>query len=204
MNIFRELAKKPWTEPGTAEDGPGGEVFFLPAEKVGLRIFLVVVTIVFSLMIVLYADRFSLPNWHPLSEPYLLWLNTAVLILSSIALQWARRGAARGNIDDVKNGMLAGGILSFAFLAGQLVAWSQLVDLGYFASTDTAAAYFYLFTAAHGVHLLGGLVAWGRTTAKLRRGYDVEQVRLSVELCTAYWHYLLVVWLVLFALLLLT
>ena len=59
----------------------------------------------------------------------------------------------------------------------------------------------YLITGLHGLHLLGGLVAWGRTIAKLWRGFEVAQVRLSVELCTAYWHFLLVVWLVLFGLL---
>ena len=204
MKFFQELAKKPWLDQGTAEDEHGGVAFLLPAEKVGLRIFLAVATVVFSLMVVLYADRFSLPNWHPLTEPFLLWLNTAVLVLSSVALQWARRGAAGGRIDDVKNGMLAAGILSFAFLAGQLVAWNQLIELGYFASTNSAAAFFYLFTAAHGVHLIGGLVAWGRTTAKLRRGDDAEKVRLSVDLCADYWHFLLVIWLILFGLLLFT
>ena len=54
----------------------------------------------------------------------------------------------------------------------------------------------------HGLHLLGGLWVWGRTTAKVLRGVEVGKLRLSVELCTVYWHYLLLVWLVLFAVLL--
>jgi len=57
-------------------------------------------------------------------------------------------------------------------------------------------------TALHGLHLLGGLWVWGRTTARVLRGVEVGKVRLSVELCTVYWHYLFLVWLVLFAVLL--
>ena len=51
---------------------------------------------------------------------------------------------------------------------------------------------------------MGGLVAWGKTSAKLWRGWEAEQVRMSVELCAIYWHFLLVVWLVMFGLLLFT
>ena len=73
--------------------------------------------------------------------------------------------------------------------------------MGYFAATDAASAFFYLITAMHALHLVGGLVAWARTTNKVWRGFDVTQVHLSVELCAVYWHYLLLVWLVLFGLL---
>ena len=97
-----------------------------------------------------------------------------------------------------------GGVLTFAFLTGQLYVWQQLVDLGYYANTNTANAFFYLLTALHGLHLLGGLVAWGRSVFRMRRGSSATDLRLSVELCTVYWHYLLMIWLVLFGLLLIS
>ena len=81
------------------------------------------------------------------------------------------------------------------------MAWRQLDMLVAFNITNPAIGFFFLITALHGLHLLGGLVALGRTTAKVWRGFDVVPVRLSVELCTVYWHYLLLVWLVLFGLL---
>jgi cytochrome c oxidase subunit 3 len=105
-------------------------------------------------------------------------------------------------MDGVRNGLIAGGLFSFSFLAGQLWAWQQLNAAGYFLAANPANAFFYLLTALHGLHLLGGLWVWGKTTAKLRPGVEVGAVRLSVELCAVYWHYLLLVWLVLFALLL--
>ena len=136
--------------------------------------------------------------------PLVLWPNTALLILSSIALQWARVSADRGRLDGVKSGLLLGGVFAFAFLVGQLLAWRQLIDLGYFVAANPANAFFYLITALHGLHRLGGLVAWDRTSAKVRRGVALDRLRLSVELCAIYWHFLLVIWLVLFGLLLFT
>ena len=139
-----------------------------------------------------------------MAEPWLLWPNTAVLILSSVALQWARVSARSGRIDRVRLGLLAGGVFAVIFLAGQLWTWRELAALGYYAASNPANAFYYLITALHGVHLLGGLVAWGWTANRVRRGLDANQVSLSVELCAVYWHFLLLVWLVLFGLMLLT
>ena len=92
-----------------------------------------------------------------------------------------------------------------AFLAGQLVAWRQLSASGHFMANSPAIAFFYLLTAVHGLHLLGGLFVWGKTVVRMAQpGVELLDVALSVELCTVYWHYLLLVWLVLFALLLST
>ena len=104
-------------------------------------------------------------------------------------------------MDGVRAGLLAGGVFALAFLAGQLLAWRQLDAAGYFLATNPANAFFYLLTAVHGLHVLGGLVALGRDCRKVWRGFEVDQVRLSVELCAIYWHFLLVVWLVFFSLL---
>ena len=205
MSFFHQLTDKPWVASQRAVDDrhSGGE-FSLPTTTLGLRVFLAVVTVLFSLLVVSYVERMEGADWRTLPDPWLLWLNTAVLILSSVALQWARVSARWGQIDGVRNGLLAGGVCAFAFLVGQLLAWQQLAALGYFADTNPAIAFFYLLTALNGVHLLGGLVAWGRTTAKLWHGFGVAQVRLSVELCAVYWHFLLLVWLILFVLLLFT
>ena len=204
MSILRALMEKPWVEQGVIDDTLDMGLETLPTAKLGLRVFLVVATVVFSLIIVTYADRMLVPDWRALSEPLVLWLNTALLIASSIALQKARVSADRGREDGVRLGLLLGGGFAFAFLIGQLIAWQQLIELGYFAATNPANAFFFLMTALHALHLLGGLVAWVRTSAKVRRGDAMDKIRLSVELCAVYWHFLLVIWLVMFALLLFT
>jgi cytochrome c oxidase subunit 3 len=171
--------------------------------KVGLGVFLAVVTSLFALFFSAYSMRSSLGDWRPLPVPSLLWLNTGVLVFSSLALQYARGAARRGDVGDVQTGLLAGGVSALAFIAGQLLAWQQLSDAGYFLVANPANTFFYLLTAVHGLHLVGGLVALGRATAKVRRGdASLDGVRLSVDLCAIYWHFLFLVWLLLFALLL--
>ncbi len=199
MRFFRELGRRPWTASDirVGDLHEGGE-FLLPAKTVGLRILLAIVTVLFSLVIAAYFSRMTIPDWRPVSEPWLLWVNTALLVASSIALQRARNAARWGDIEGLRSGLQLGGALTAGFLIGQLLAWRQLGFLG----TNPANAFFYLLTALHGLHLMGGLVAWTRAMLRLSRDNDVVRVRLGVELVAVYWHYLLAVWLVLFGLLL--
>jgi len=196
------LNVKPWVEQRPVKDIDGDGALRLPTIKVGLGVFLTVATSLFALLISAYHMRMMAADWVTLALPRVLWLNTAVLILAGVAMQWTRSAAQWGQIDNVRLGLIAAGILTFSFLAGQLWAWQQLNASGYFVRNDPATAFFYLLTALHGLHLLGGMWVWGRTTAKVLRGVEVAKVRLSVELCAVYWHYLLLVWLVLFAVLL--
>jgi len=206
MGFFQQITEKPWTAGhGGVVDRHDRKYFFLPSATLGLRVLLAAITVVFSLLVVAYADRMGVSDWRALPDPPLLWLNTAILILSSAGLQWATISARRGEIRGIKVGLLIGGLAAFFFLLGQLLAWQQLVDLGYFVASNPANAFFYLLTALHGLHLLGGLIAWAWTGDKVwRRDAEADRLRLRVELCTVYWHYLLVVWLVLFGLMLLT
>jgi cytochrome c oxidase subunit 3 len=173
-----------------------------PAAKVGLGVFLAVAGCLFALFVSAYSMRMTMVDWRSIPVPKVLWLNTGVLVLSSIALQWAYIAARRSDMDGVIVGLLAGGTSAITFLAGQLLAWQQLDAAGYFVASNPANSFFYMITAVHGLHLTGGLVALGRTTAKVWR-HDVmtAEMRLSVELCTIYWHFLLLVWLVLLGLL---
>jgi cytochrome c oxidase subunit III len=199
--VQQRLTAKPWLEPGVIGDTGASS---LPAAKIGLAIFLAVVGCLFTLLISVYSMRMEMGEWKPAPVPKLLWLNTGVLILSSGALKFAQVAARRAKMNGVRGGLLAGGVFAFAFLVGQLVAWRQLDAAGYYLTANPAAAFFYLITGVHGLHILGGQVALGRTMDKAWQGVAVGKVRLSVELCATYWHFLLLVWLVLFALLLLT
>ncbi|HEV8524266.1 MAG TPA: cytochrome c oxidase subunit 3 [Terriglobales bacterium] len=202
MSFFHQLTEKPWAPTqGTVVELHDGRAFSVPTATLGVRVFLAVVTVLFSLLIMAYGSRMEFEDWRPSPQLWLLWLNTAMLVLSSVAMQWARIAARRGEIDGVAIGLNAGGFFAVGFLGGQILAWRQLNMMGAFDVTNPAIGFFYMITALHGLHLMGGLVAWGRTIAKVRRGFDMIHVRLSVELCTVYWHFLLVVWLVLFGLL---
>ena len=204
--LIRRLTTRPWETRGAPEDlGHAGAVSGGPA-KIGLWILLAVITSLFGLFISAYYMRMGHAHgdWNPVPLPRVLWLNTAMLVLSSGSMQ-AAHGAVKGaQIDRVRIGLLAGGLFALAFLVGQLWAWRQLNATGYFLASP-AVAFFYLLTAVHGLHLLGGLFVWGKTLVRMvPAGVEAIDVRSSVELCTVYWHYLLLVWLVLFAVLLST
>ncbi|MFT5180323.1 MAG: cytochrome c oxidase subunit 3 [Alphaproteobacteria bacterium] len=199
MDFFREIRSKPWLESQVAIDNAQhGGSYALPTVKVGLRVFVAVIGVVFSLAVVAYSDRMTLPDWRAVPEPLLMWLNVAVLAASSVAMQWAVISAKRDKTANVEVGMLIGGACALAFLAGQLLVVRQLDALGYFAPTNPALAFLYMLTGLHAIHILGGLVAWGRTVLRIWRGSEAHQVRVSVELCAFYWHFLLALWLFLF------
>jgi cytochrome c oxidase subunit 3 len=205
VKFFEEIRQKPWeAEQAVIDDKHDGTAYMLAKPKLGLRVLLTTITVIMSLIVIAYSDRMFFSDWHPLPKPWLLWLNTGILILSSIAMQRGVNAARELRVGDVKTNLLAAGVCAFAFLFGQLWVWQQLVDLGYFAAADPANAFFYLLTAVHGVHLLGGLVAWGRVVKRLGRDQTPNMVMLreSMEMCATYWHYLLIVWAVFFLLML--
>ncbi len=202
MSMFQQLMAKPWAvDQGKVDDLYAGGASSRLAKKLALRVFLAVVAVLFMLLLVAYGGRMAFEDWRPAPQVRLLWANTFVLILSSVALQWAQYSVHRGRMDAMRVGLFAAGAFTVVFLFGQFLAWRQLAMMVYFDVTNPAIAFFYLITGMHGLHLLGGLVAWGRTVAKVWGDFDKAKITQSVELCTAYWHFLLLIWLVLFGLL---
>ncbi len=201
----QRLMSKPWLEEGVLGEFPATGASLLPPAKIGLGIFLAVVGGLFALLISAYiirvdiaalniADRVRLP------APKLLWLNTGVLVLSSVALHWARLESRRGQMDEVRTDLLIAAISALAFVVGQLLAWRQLTQAGYFLASNPGNSFFYLLTGAHGLHVLGGLVVLVRIIAKMWRGAPLVQMRQGIELCAIYWHFLLLIWLIVFSL----
>ena len=204
-SIFQILAQKPW-DPSQAkiDDMHEGGTINLSKGKLGLRFIMFVSTIFFCLFIVTYSDRMVYPDWQRMPEPWLLWFNTAVLFFSSMVFVNTQIASKNNQFQIVKKRLLLIGFLAFAFLVGQLLVWQQLIANGYYVSTNPSNAYFYVFTALHGLHLLGGLVYLYLTIKKVWISSDivVAKVKHTVDLCAIYWHFLLAVWVVLFGLML--
>ena len=201
MNVFKHLAVKPWERKGIIGGLKPEGAFDSPSERVALNFFLVIASVVFSLFTVSYFIRMELPDWQPLSEPAQLWFNTALLVLSSVCFQWARNASNSEQPKNLVPAFIGGGIFAILFVAGQLMTWENLQAGGYYLTSNPANAFYYLMTGVHAVHLLGGLWVWSKCSFRLLSGAEDKNVQLSIELCTVYWHFLLVVWLVLFAVL---
>ena len=206
LNIFKLLSQKPWEASQAAIDNQhDGKTLDLSKAKLGVRTIMVVSTVIFSLFVVSYSDRMLVHDWRSLSEPWLLWINTSILILTSFVFHKTKIFFDRNNFEKTKNSLLLVGFLSFAFITGQLLVWQHFINIGQYASTNPANAFFYLFTALHGLHLLGGLFFWGRATTKIfSENFSVSKAKQSIELCATYWHFLLIVWLILFGLMVAT
>ena len=166
--------------------------------------FLAVISSFFTLFMITYYSRSQFPDWEMLTDPRILWVNTAVLVLASVALQMASNAAKQYKTNGMRNALIAGGVLTLAFIAGQLIAWEQMVAAGYYAADNPANAFFYLFTGLHALHLLGGMWFLGSLGFRMNQTGKEAKVRQNVTLCATYWHYLLIVWLALFTLLLRT
>jgi len=199
----QRLTSKPWLETGSVQlpDHHGTERPPVPAVKIGLFVFLGVVGAVFSLAVSAYFMRMASGDWWGMPIPRLLWVNTAALALSSAALQWAKREAGQGRMESLRPALVAGLALAVFFLAGQIQAWRELTAAGYVLADNPANSFFYMLTGLHGLHILGGLAVLTHTTVRaFSTDVAPDRLRLSVDLSAIYSHFMLAVWLLLFAL----
>ncbi|MBT5861334.1 MAG: cytochrome oxidase subunit III [Gammaproteobacteria bacterium] len=205
--VKQTINTTPWemeAASDTAHHGPLGGTTD-KSKLIALVTFLAVASSFFALILSAYALRMELGDWVPLTEPQLLWMNTVMLIVASIVFQWTRNASVNDQQSRLKPGLMITGVLTLGFVLGQFVAWQQLQNSGQLVSSNPSNAFFYFLTGAHAVHILGGLYVWARATLRVVLGTgSAEGIRRSIELCTIYWHFLLIVWLVLFGLLLST
>jgi cytochrome c oxidase subunit 3 len=139
-------------------------------------------------------------DWIPVHLPVVLWLNTLALIASSFTLERARRALSRLDLSGFRKLWTVTTGLGALFLIGQLIAWRQLVAQGVFMASNPASSFFYIFTAAHSLHLLGGV---GALLYVLVRKFDNARIALptAAEIASYYWHFMDGLWVFLLALL---
>jgi cytochrome c oxidase subunit 3 len=138
--------------------------------------------------------------WVAVHLPRILWANTAVLIGSSFLLERARARLSLGDDHGFRKLWLVTTVMGFIFVVGQLIAWRQLAAQGVYIASNQASSFFYIFTGAHGVHLLGGVAA---LLFVLLRKFEKSQISrsLAAEITSYYWHFMDGLWIFLFALL---
>ncbi|MGA2021979.1 MAG: cytochrome c oxidase subunit 3 [Candidatus Sulfotelmatobacter sp.] len=195
--------------------------------RLGLICGIATVSMVFISLTSAYVVRQGLPtfdgatnsyvrDWGQVQLPWLLLaINTALLLISSLTMEFARRDIKRRaalaplqsmpgiSLGEEKSFPWLGVtvLLGFGFLVGQWMAWGELKARGFFVDTNPNSSFVYLLTAAHAAHLAGGIIAllWAAATSLLHR--PIEGRRIVVDVTAWYWHFMAVLWIYVFALL---
>jgi cytochrome c oxidase subunit 3 len=173
----------------------GGRGASRRASFLGLLVLLASSSMLFAAFTAAFAARRGWgEDWKSTPKPPILFVNTGVLLASSVALEAARRSIARGDRTAFNRKWTAGTLLGCAFLAGQGLAWRQLTDIGVLIATNPSSSFFFLLTAVHAVHLLGGLAAlswveWHALRFRLGPGK-----RTAAEMSALFWHFLGALW----------
>ena len=174
--------------------------------RIGMWVALASILMMFTALTSAYIVRSgSASDWQPLKMPRILLLSSALILISSGTLETARRKLKDAAVSLHRRWLLVTVLLGLGFLASQLIAWQQLVRQGVYVSSNPHSSFFYLLTATHGVHLLGGLVALVYLSLRTRpteaNELAVVKRQGAADAVTIYWHFMDVLWLYLFVLL---
>jgi cytochrome c oxidase subunit 3 len=186
---------------GVPRGGGGDAAVPQRAYMTGMTVALAGILMFFMALVSAYIVRKGFPNggWQPLEPPRILWLTTLVLLASSATIVMARRKMEDHDDAGFRYWWRVTIVLGLLFLAGQLLAWRELVHAGVYLSSNPSSSFFYLFTAAHGLHLLGGLIALVAVD-RMRHPRHLTLGTAS-EVVAVYWHFMDGLWVFLFLLL---
>ena len=200
--LFGTLSDKPWEKEQMESDNHHqGKTFDISLQTSAVIVIFGVSTVLFTLVVTGYL--YSIPvtqDTEYLLKPNLLWLNTLVLLYVAYFFNKITNDLKKNNFEKIKRNLLIVGFLSYAFLFGQILFWFQLMKNGNYVSTNNYFSSFYIFTALHGLHLLGGLFFWGKVFSKINKLKKEEIINelKSIDALSLYWAFLLIVWCVFF------
>jgi cytochrome c oxidase subunit 3 len=195
--------------PPVAPDGGGDdERYRRPFGRIspkryytGIAIAIISILMFFMALVSAYVVRKgSSADWQTFHFPAVIWLNTVILLASSLTLEVARRSLADSNLNAFRSWWSITTILGCVFLGGQLLVWRQLLQEGVYVASNPASSFFYIFTGAHALHILGGV---GALLFVSLRNFDRAKVSrtTAVGVTSYFWHFLDGLWLFLAVLL---
>ena len=180
-------------------------------KKFALWLFIVSIIMIFAAFSSAYLVRRAEGNWLEFDLPPMFWTTTAILVASSVTMQWAHFSAKINNMTGLKLGMVLTLLLGIGFLVGQWNAWQYLVEQNIFFGgnendnpypANPSGSFLYVLTGVHAFHLVSGLVFLGIITVAAFQ-YKVHSKSMTrIDMCATYWHFLDVLWISLFVFLL--
>lgn len=187
---------------GDGRRGPFSNASLVQRYKLGVWIGVGGIVMFFAALTSAMVVRTGLSNdWQAFDVPRILFLSTAVLLLSSFTLEGARRRMLAEDWAGVRSWINFTAALGLTFLACQLFGWQALSERGLFLAANPANSFYYLLTAGHGLHLLGGVLSLGYVWLRVRRPRSWATREAVVEAAVLYWHFMDVLWIYILGLL---
>tara|TARA_Y100000992_G_C21256309_1_gene488718 strand:- start:469 stop:1149 length:681 start_codon:yes stop_codon:yes gene_type:complete len=200
--FFGSITEKSWeAERAAIDTAHTGRTFEISTQKSAVIIIFGIATVLFSLIFTGYI--YSLPpgqDTNYLLRPNLLWVNTIVIFFVTYFFGKITNDLEKKETSKVKKNLIIVGGLSYMFLFGQVIFWVQLMKNGNYISTNSYFSSFYVFTALHGLHLLGGLFFWGKVSSRVLK-LDSKKIldeAKNISALSMYWTFLLIVWFMFF------
>lgn len=176
-------------------------------KKFALWLFIVTILMIFAALTSAYLVRRANGSWMIFELPPMFWVNTGVILASSLTMHWAYVCAKRDSQALLRLAMVITTVLGMAFLVGQFFAWEDLirnkVHLVGIDGTAVSGSFLYVISGLHWLHVISGVIVLFVSTTSVFRGKVNSKSLLSIEMCATYWHFLDVLWLYLFVFLLL-
>lgn len=173
-------------------------------KKFALWLFIVTVAMLFGAFTSAYIVKRADTGWAEITLPWHFTMNSWIIVLSSISLVFASRAAKQDKLELTKVLVSLTALLGLTFLAGQFLAFGELVNMNqHFTGGNVSHSFIYVITGVHAVHVIGGVVFLLITLVAAMK-YQVHRKRMDlIEMCSTYWHFLGVLWLYLFMFLML-
>jgi cytochrome c oxidase subunit 3 len=175
-------------------------------KRFALWLFMVSVVMLFGAWTSAYFVKRAEPGWSSFELPTQFWLNTAIIMLSSATMVWARQSAKKDDMAKTKIALSLTTLLGAGFLVGQWFAWQKMVTMNYFfagSGSNSSSSFIYVLTGFHGLHIISGIIFLLIVLGAVFRFKIHSKNMLRLELCSTYWHFLGGLWLYLFVFLLL-
>src|SRR6266567_8286237 len=195
--ITTDIWKAGGEPPGGGDfgGGSGGRGASRRASLTGLMVLLAAVVMFFAALTSAFIVRRGLSSdWEHTAMPRVLFLSTTILLASSAVLEMARRALKAGQRENFNRLWIGGSLLGLVFLGGQYATWLQLRAQGIYLATNPSSSFFYVLTAAHAIHLIGGVLALLYVSVQALRLRLGPGKRTAIDVTAMYWHFLDGLW----------
>ena len=189
-----------FSEPTIADDR---EIFTPDKYRILMLFLLLVVLMTFGGLVAAYVSLQTnkAQEWKTFPLPYQVWVSTALILFGSMTYALFERTSLAGRDVTARKWLIVTSAVGATFISSQLLVWYELVSGGFYMQGNPYAGFFYILTAVHAVHVIGGIIAIGSLIHRLwlrpRTAGEVEQRNAFAHVVGWYWHVMAALWVVL-------